>query len=75
MPVGSVKWFNSAKGYGFIAQDDGKDDVFVHIAVVQYNGMKSLEPGQRLAFDIEDNPAKAGKRKPQRMAINLRIAP
>ena len=51
MPQGSVKWFNSEKGYGFIQVDDGAD-VFVHYSAIQMDGYRSLEEGQRVEFDI-----------------------
>ena len=53
MPVGTVKWFNGTKGYGFIAPDDGSKDVFVHISAVERAGMRSLNEGQRLNFELE----------------------
>ncbi len=53
MPKGTVKWFNTTKGYGFIAPDTGGKDVFVHISAVQKAGMRSLNEGQKLGFDIE----------------------
>ena len=53
MPNGIVKWFNPTKGYGFIAPDTGGKDVFVHISAVQKAGMRSLNEGQKLAFEIE----------------------
>ena len=51
MPQGAVKWFNSEKGYGFIAVDEG-EDVFVHYSSIQMDGYRSLEEGQRVEFDI-----------------------
>jgi len=49
--VGTVKWFNATKGYGFIGRDDG-EDVFVHFSNIQGDGYKSLEDGQRVEFDV-----------------------
>jgi cold shock protein len=53
MPMGTVKWFNPTKGYGFIAPDTGGKDVFVHISAVQKAGLRTLNEGQKVAFDIE----------------------
>ncbi len=53
MARGTVKWFNPTKGYGFIAPDTGGKDVFVHISAVQKAGMRTLNEGQALGFDIE----------------------
>ncbi|WP_327150368.1 cold-shock protein [Nocardia sp. NBC_01329] len=52
MAQGSVKWFNSEKGFGFIAQDGGGPDVFVHYSAVSGNGFRTLEEGQRVEFEI-----------------------
>ncbi len=54
MRVGIVKWFNSAKGYGFIEPEDGGADVFVHITAVQESRMDDLEEGQKLCFNLEE---------------------
>jgi CspA family cold shock protein len=51
--TGTVKWFNSQKGYGFIQPDDGKADVFVHISAVERSGLGTLSDGQKLSFDLE----------------------
>ena len=56
---GTVKFFNTERGYGFIKPDDGGRDVFVHITAVERAGMKSLNEGQRISFDVE--PDKKGK--------------
>ncbi|MEV2225839.1 cold-shock protein [Nocardia vinacea] len=52
MTQGSVKWFNAEKGFGFIAQDGGGPDVFVHFSAVSGSGFKSLEEGQRVEFEV-----------------------
>lgn len=55
MAEGTVKWFNDAKGYGFIEQDGG-EDVFVHHSAIQADGFKTLEEGARVTFEIVDGP-------------------
>ena len=55
MPNGTVKWFNDAKGYGFITSEDGSD-VFVHHTSIQGNGFKSLAEGESVSFDVESGP-------------------
>ncbi len=67
MTIGTVKWFNTEKGYGFIAPDDGSGDVFVHVTALQDSGLAYLSEGERLSFDIGLN-TRTNKNK----AINLR---
>ncbi len=56
MAQGTVKWFNAEKGFGFIAQDDGGADVFVHYSVIQGQGYKSLDENQKVEFDVTQGP-------------------
>ncbi len=51
MPVGTVKWFNNVKGYGFILPDEGQEDLFVHFSSIQMTGYKTLKAGQKVEFD------------------------
>lgn len=53
MAQGTVKWFNGEKGFGFIAPDDGSDDLFVHYSSIQSRGFRTLEEAQRVEFDVE----------------------
>jgi cold shock protein len=68
MPVGTVKFFNNDKGYGFIAPDDGGNDAFVHISAVQSAGMPTLDQNQRLGYELETG------RNGRVSAINLQPA-
>ena len=61
MSNGTVKWFNADKGYGFIANDDGGEDVFVHFSAIQSDGFKTLEEGQKCTFDTEVDPKNSSK--------------
>lgn len=67
--VGTVKWFNNQKGFGFIAPDDGGKDVFVHISAVERSGMNELREGQKVEFELEMD-RKSGKQA----ATNLKAA-
>ena len=53
--IGTVKWFNAAKGYGFIGRDD-KEDVFVHFSAIQQEGYRRLDKGQKVEFSVEEGP-------------------
>jgi len=53
MSIGTVKWFNAQKGYGFIQPDDGSKDVFVHVSAVEVSGLGSLREGQKISFETE----------------------
>ena len=66
MASGTVKWFNTQKGYGFIQPDDGSKDVFVHISAVERSGMGNLREGQKLSFELERG------REGKVSAVNLR---
>ena len=59
MAQGTVKWFNSEKGYGFISQDEGGPDVFVHFSAIQSSGYRSLEENQRVEFEVTQGPTGA----------------
>ena len=66
MITGTVKWFNDAKGFGFITPSDGGKDVFVHHSAIQGQGFKSLTEGQQVKFDVQDGPKGPS-------AVNLQI--
>ncbi len=67
MPNGTVKWFNTTKGYGFIEPEGGGKDVFVHISAVERSGLTGLADNQKVSFDLEDG------RDGRKMAANLRL--
>jgi CspA family cold shock protein len=70
MNTGTVKWFNSDKGYGFISNDDGSDDVFVHFSAIQSDGYKSLNEGDKVTFNTEQDPKNSRKLR----AIDVTVA-
>ena len=59
--TGTVKWFNAEKGYGFISNDEGGDDVFVHFSAIQGTGYRSLNEGQKVSYEVEQDPKYTGK--------------
>ena len=61
MNNGTVKWFNEEKGYGFVSNDNGGDDVFVHFSAIQGNGFKTLREGQKVSFEVEQDPKDSRK--------------
>jgi CspA family cold shock protein len=68
MPIGTVKFFNESKGYGFIQPDEGGQDAFVHITAVERSGMQTLRENQRIGYDLEQD------RRGKMAATNLRSA-
>lgn len=69
MNNGTVKWFNEGKGFGFITNDNGSEDVFVHFSSIQSEGYKSLSEGQKVTYDTEPDPKDSRKLR----ATNVRI--
>lgn len=68
--TGTVKWFNAQKGFGFLTNDNGGEDVFVHFSAIASNGYKSLEDGQKVEFDVESDPKDSRKLR----AANVTLA-
>jgi CspA family cold shock protein len=68
MPIGTVKFFNADKGYGFIAAEDGSGDSFVHITAVERSGMAGLDRDQRVSYELEED------RRGKMSAVNLKQA-
>lgn len=56
MSIGTVKWFSNAKGYGFIAPDEGGEDVFAHFSAIEMDGYRSLKEGQKVEFEVTEGP-------------------
>ena len=69
MATGTVKWFNTTKGYGFIQPDDGGKDVFVHVSAVERSDLRSLNEGQKVAYELERD-----RRSGKESAVNLKNA-
>lgn len=69
MNSGTVKWFNAEKGFGFISNDNGGGDVFVHFSAIQTDGFKTLEEGQKVSFETETDPKDSRKLR----AVNVRV--
>ncbi|MDD3165112.1 MAG: cold-shock protein [Oscillospiraceae bacterium] len=69
MNNGTVKWFNESKGFGFISNDNGGDDVFVHFSAIQSKGFKTLMEGQKVSYDTETDPKDSRKLR----AINVTV--
>ena len=61
MATGTVKWFNPEKGFGFISNDEGGDDVFVHFSAIQVDGFKTLNEGAKVSFETEPDPKNSAK--------------
>ena len=67
MPIGTVKFFNDSKGYGFVSPEDGGSDAFVHISAVERAGMRTLQKAQRISYELEENRGKTS-------AVNIQNA-
>lgn len=67
MATGTVKWFNPKKGYGFITPSEGGADIFVHISALEKNGIRMLDEGQNVSYDLATNKGKTS-------AVNLKLA-
>jgi CspA family cold shock protein len=70
MYTGTVKWFNADKGFGFIANDNGSADVFVHFSAINSDGFKTLQEGQKVTFDVEKDPKDSRRLR----AVNVQMA-
>lgn len=67
MATGTVKWFNAAKGFGFIQPEDGSNDAFVHISAVERAGLSSLDEGQKVSYELQ--PGQNGKSSAENLSI------
>ncbi len=67
MPTGTIKWFNTTKGFGFIEPDDGSKDAFVHISAVERSGLTTLKEGQKVSFELQ--PGRDGKSSAENLSI------
>jgi CspA family cold shock protein len=67
MATGTVKWFNAAKGYGFIEPEDGSKDVFVHISAIERAGLNSLSEGQKVSYELQ--PGQQGKSSAENLSV------
>ncbi len=67
MPIGTVKWFNPAKGFGFIEPEDGTNDAFVHISAVERAGLNSLNEGQKISYELQDG--RNGKSSAENLSV------
>ncbi|MES9868663.1 MAG: cold shock domain-containing protein CspD [Sedimenticola sp.] len=56
MATGTVKWFNNAKGYGFVTPDEGEQDIFIHFSAIVMDGYKTLKEGQKVQFELQEGP-------------------
>lgn len=69
MNQGTVKWFNNEKGFGFISSDENGEDIFVHFSAIVADGFKTLAEGQKVTFDVEQDPKNSSKLR----AVNVQI--
>ena len=69
MSTGTVKWFNNEKGFGFISNDDGSGDVFVHFTAIQSKGFRKLEENQKVTFDVEQDPKNPSRNRPANVKV------
>ena len=75
MATGTVKWFNDAKGYGFITPDDGSEDLFAHFSAINMSGFKTLKEGQKVSFDVVQGPKGKQASNIQKKRLSRRFKP